>query len=42
VADLAGSCDVLGIIVRHEIDTLGLLHRAAEQGLGERPMEGSR
>ena len=32
IADLAGSCDVLGLIVRHERDTLGLLHRAAEQG----------
>ncbi len=37
VADLAGSCDVLGITVRHERDALGLLHRAAEQGI-ERPM----
>ena len=31
VADLAGSFDVLGLMVRHERDTLGLLHRAAEQ-----------
>ena len=31
VADFAGSFDVLGLIVRHERDTLGLLHRAAEQ-----------
>jgi hypothetical protein len=37
VADLAGSCDVLGITVRHERDALGLLHRAAEMGL-DRPM----
>ncbi len=33
IADLAGSCDVLGITVRHERDALGLLHRAAEQGI---------
>jgi Glycosyl hydrolase family 1 len=38
VPDLAGSCDVLGIIVRHERDTLGLLHRTAEQGLADRPL----
>jgi Glycosyl hydrolase family 1 len=38
VADLAGSCDVVGIVVRHERDTLGLLHRAAEQGLADRPL----
>jgi hypothetical protein len=31
VADLAGSFDVLGLTVRHEHDTLGLAHRAAEQ-----------
>jgi hypothetical protein len=37
LADLAGSCDVLGITLRHERDALGLLHRAAEQGL-DRPM----
>ncbi len=37
VADLAGSCDVLGFIVRHERDTLGLLHRAAEEGI-DRPL----
>jgi hypothetical protein len=37
LADLAGACDVLGLVVRHERDTLGLLHRAAEQSL-ERPM----
>jgi len=37
LADLAGACDVLGLIVRHERDTLGLLHRAGEQSL-ERPM----
>ncbi|MEO7398954.1 MAG: family 1 glycosylhydrolase [Ilumatobacteraceae bacterium] len=39
VADLAGSFDVLGITVRHERDTLGLLHRAAEQiELSGKPM----
>jgi len=37
VADLAGACDVIGIIIRHEADVLGLLHRAAEQTL-ERPV----
>lgn len=37
MVDLAGSCDVLGITLRHERDALGLLHRAAEQGL-DRPM----
>ena len=37
VADLAGSCDVLGITIRHERDALGLLHRSAEQGI-DRPM----
>jgi hypothetical protein len=39
VADLAGSFDVLGVMVRHERDTLGLLHRAAEQiDLSGKPM----
>ncbi len=39
VADLAGSFDVLGLMVRHEADTLGLLHRAAEQiELSGKPM----
>ena len=39
VADLAGSFDVLGVTVRHERDTLGLLHRAAEQiELTDKPM----
>jgi beta-glucosidase len=38
VADLAGACDVLGVVVRHEHDTLGLLHRAAEQGPADTPM----
>ena len=39
VADLAGSFDVLGLMVRHERDTLGLLHRAAEQiDLSGKPM----
>lgn len=37
VADLAGSVDVVGVIIRHEADVLGLLHRAAEQTL-ERPI----
>ncbi|MCU1366222.1 MAG: Beta-glucosidase [Ilumatobacteraceae bacterium] len=31
VADLAGSFDVLGVMVRHENDTLGLLHRAVDE-----------
>jgi hypothetical protein len=31
VADLAGSFDVLGLMVRHEGDTLGLLHRAVDE-----------
>ena len=35
--DLAGACDVVGIIVRHEHDVLGLLHRTAEQA-PERPL----
>jgi glycosyl hydrolase family 1 len=39
VADLAGSFDELGLIVRHENDTLGLLHRAAEMvDLSNKPM----
>lgn len=39
VHDLAGSFDVLGIMVRHEADALGLLHRAAEQiELTDKPM----
>lgn len=39
VGDLAGSFDVLGVIVRHENDTLGLLHRAAEMvDIGSKPM----
>ena len=38
VADLAGACDVLGLVVRHEQDTLGLLHRAAEQGPPDVPI----
>ena len=37
VADLAGACDVVGVIIRHEADVLGLLHRTAEQTL-ERPL----
>jgi hypothetical protein len=37
VADLAGACDVVGIVIRHEQETAGLLHRAAEQA-PERPM----
>ena len=37
VADLAGSCDVVGIVVRHEADVLGLLHRSAEMA-PERPV----
>jgi hypothetical protein len=38
IADLQGACDVLGIVVRHERDALGHLHRAAEQGLAEKPL----
>lgn len=37
VADLAGSCDVVGIVVRHPADALGLLHRTAEMA-PERPL----
>ena len=37
VADLAGACDVIGLSVRHERDTLALLHRAAEQA-PDRPL----
>jgi beta-glucosidase len=37
LADLAGACDVVGIVVRHEHDVLGLLHRTAEQA-PERPL----
>lgn len=37
VADLAGSVDVVGVVIRHEQDVLGMLHRAAEQTL-ERPL----
>jgi hypothetical protein len=37
VADLAGACDVIGLVVRHERDTLALLHRAAEQA-PDRPL----
>jgi len=37
VPDLAGSCDVVGIVVRHERDVLGLLHRAAEES-PDRPL----
>lgn len=38
LADLAGACDRVGIVVRHESDVLGLLHRAGEQA-PERPFE---
>ena len=39
VAELAGAYDVLGLLVRHERDTLGLLHRAAEMiDLSGKPM----
>jgi hypothetical protein len=39
VADLAGAYDELGLLVRHERDTLGLLHRAAEMAdVGVKPM----
>lgn len=37
VVDLAGACDVIGIVIRHEADVLGLLHRTAEQA-PERPL----
>lgn len=37
VADLAGSCDVVGIVVRHEADVLGLLLRTADMS-PERPL----
>jgi hypothetical protein len=37
VADLAGACDVVGVVIRHEEETMGLVHRAAEQA-PERPM----
>jgi hypothetical protein len=37
LADLAGSCDVVGVVVRHEADVLGLLDRVADQA-PERPL----
>ena len=37
VADLAGSCDVVGIVVREAADTLGHVHRAAEMA-PDRPL----
>ena len=37
LADLAGAVDVVGVLVRHERDVLGLLHRTAEQA-PERPL----
>ena len=35
--DLAGACDVVGIVVRHENDALGLIHRTAEMA-PDRPL----
>ena len=37
VPDLDGACDVVGVVIRHEQETMGLVHRAAEQA-PERPM----
>lgn len=37
VADLAGACDVVGVVIRHEADVLGLLHRTAEMA-PDRPL----
>jgi hypothetical protein len=37
IADLAGACDVIGLVLRHDRDTLALLHRAAEQA-PDRPL----
>lgn len=37
LADLAGACDVVGVVVRHERDALGLIHRTAEMA-PDRPL----